>query len=49
VVEDIQLARALAGQVRVGRAIPVEFYAPVAEVLAFVYRLRRKIRGLPAA
>ncbi len=34
------LARALAGRVRVGRRIPVDLYGAVAEVLAFVYRLR---------
>lgn len=46
IVENPPLARALAGQVRPGRTIPVELYAAVAEVLAFVYRLKN--RGLPA-
>jgi hypothetical protein len=30
---------ALASRVRVGKAIPVDLYAAVAEVLAFVYRM----------
>jgi flagellar biosynthetic protein FlhB len=46
IVENVALARAIASQVRVGKAIPVELYAAVAEVLAFVYRLRAQ-RGLP--
>jgi flagellar biosynthetic protein FlhB len=40
IVENRALARALASRVRVGKAIPVDLYAAVAEVLAFVYRLR---------
>lgn len=43
VVENRLLARALAAKVRVGRAIPMELYAAVAEVLAFVYRLRGRV------
>jgi flagellar biosynthetic protein FlhB len=39
-VENVALARGLAQSVRVGKTIPVEFYAAVAEVLAFVFRLR---------
>lgn len=46
VVESVQLARALNAQVRVGRAIPLEYFQAVAEVLAYVYRLKR--RGLRA-
>lgn len=42
IVENIPLARALASRVRVGRQIPVDLYAAVAEVLAFVYRLRNR-------
>ncbi len=53
VVENRPLARALAASVRVGRPVPVELYAAVAEVLAFVYRLKtarlRGRRGAPAA
>lgn len=39
-VEDRFLARALYGAVRVGEPIPESLYAAVAEVLAFVWRLR---------
>lgn len=39
VVEDQALAEALA-MVDIGAMIPVELYAVVAEVLAYVYRLR---------
>lgn len=39
-VENVPLARGLAEKVRVGRSIPADFYAAVAEVLAFVYRIR---------
>lgn len=43
IVENKPLARALA-QVRVGKTIPIELYATVAEVLAFVYRLKNRGR-----
>ena len=43
VIENKPLARALA-EVRVNRVIPVEFYSAVAEVLAFVYRLKNRGR-----
>jgi flagellar biosynthesis protein FlhB len=46
IVENVPLARALAKRVKVGRAIPIDLYAAVAEVLAFVYRLKR--RGMSA-
>jgi len=46
IVENRVLARAIAGRVKVGKAIPVDLYAAVAEVLAFVYRLRAQ-RGSP--
>ncbi|HKQ68449.1 MAG TPA: EscU/YscU/HrcU family type III secretion system export apparatus switch protein [Polyangiaceae bacterium] len=42
VIENKPLARAIAARVRVGKAIPVDLYAAVAEVLAFVYRLKQK-------
>jgi flagellar biosynthetic protein FlhB len=45
-VENRVLARAIASRVRVGKAIPVDLYAAVAEVLAFVYRLRAQQRGI---
>jgi flagellar biosynthetic protein FlhB len=47
-VENVPLARGLAEKVRVGRVISGEFYAAVAEVLAFVYRLRGRGRGVRA-
>ncbi|MCL2617572.1 MAG: flagellar biosynthesis protein FlhB [Defluviitaleaceae bacterium] len=40
IVENVQLARALYKQVDVGRAIPPELYQAVAEILAFVYRIK---------
>ena len=40
IVENVQLARALYQQVDIGKAIPQELYQAVAEVLAFVYRLK---------
>jgi flagellar biosynthetic protein FlhB len=40
VIENRPLARALADRVKAGRPIPVDLYAAVAEVLAFVYRLK---------
>ena len=42
VIENKPLARALYKQVKVGRTIPAEFYKAVAEVLAFVYMLKRR-------
>ena len=42
IIENKPLARALALKVKVGRAIPVELYAAVAQVLAFVYRLKNR-------
>jgi flagellar biosynthetic protein FlhB len=47
-VENVPLARGLAEKVRVGKRIPGDFYAAVAEVLAFVYRLRGRGRGVRA-
>lgn len=43
IVENKPLARSLA-QVKVGKVIPLELYAAVAEVLAFVYRLKNRGR-----
>ncbi len=40
-VENIPLARALAKEAEVGKAIPVTWYQAVAEILAAVYRLRK--------
>jgi flagellar biosynthetic protein FlhB len=41
IVENKPLARALMQKVDVGEAIPEELYLSVAEVLAFVYRLKK--------
>ena len=41
-VENVPLARTLLAQVEVGEAIPEDLYRAVAEVLAFVYRLKSK-------
>ena len=43
-VENRSLARGLYYDVEVGRLIPPEYYQAVAEVLAFVYNLRRQSR-----
>ncbi len=47
-VENIPLARGLAEKCRVGKTIPGDFFAAVAEVLAFVYRIRGRGRGVRA-
>jgi flagellar biosynthetic protein FlhB len=43
-VENVPLARGLFKSVQVGDEIPVELYQAVAEVLAYVYNLKRKRR-----
>jgi flagellar biosynthetic protein FlhB len=45
IVERKPLARALYKDVAVGQEIPPDFYAAVAEVLAYVYRLTGKMAG----
>ena len=42
IVEDKPLAQALFGSVEIGQEIPVMFYKAVAEILAYVYRLKNK-------
>lgn len=42
-VENRQLARAMYDQVEIGDRIPEEFFKAVAEILAYVYRIQRKI------
>ncbi len=42
IVENPPLARALWAAAEVGQAVPVDLYQAVAEVLAFVYRLKRR-------
>jgi flagellar biosynthetic protein FlhB len=44
VTENRLLARALYKSVKVGREIPSEFYQAVAELLAFVYNLKKRER-----
>jgi len=43
IVENKPLARMLYANVEVGEMIPPELYQAVAEVLAFVYKLKGKI------
>jgi flagellar biosynthetic protein FlhB len=40
--QDPPLARALYAMVEVGGVVPYEFYVALAEVLAFVYRTKKK-------
>ena len=46
IVENIMLARTLYKTVKVGHGVPRTLYKTVAEVLAFVYKLRRKQKAL---
>jgi flagellar biosynthetic protein FlhB len=43
IVENKPLARAMYDKVNVGEDIPVEFFAAVAEILAYVYKLKKKV------
>ncbi len=45
-VENVQLARNLYNTVKVGQGVPRTLYKAVAEVLAFVYRLKRKQKAI---
>jgi len=42
IMENKPLARALYAQVEIGQGIPADLYKAVAEVLAFVYRLKKR-------
>lgn len=42
IVENVPLARALYANTDINREIPLEFYEPVAEILAWVYRIKKK-------
>lgn len=42
-VENRPLARAMYDQVEIGDVVPDEFFKAVAEILAYVYRIKRKI------
>ncbi len=44
IVENVTLARSLFDSVELGQPIPVDLYQAVADVLAFVYRMRRRRR-----
>jgi flagellar biosynthetic protein FlhB len=46
IVENVPLARTLYKTVKVGEAVPRTVYKAVAEVLAFVYKLKRKNKAL---
>lgn len=46
VVENIMLARTLNKTVKVGEGVPRTLYKAVAEILAFVYKLKRKQKAL---
>jgi flagellar biosynthetic protein FlhB len=43
IVEDKPLARAMFDKVNVGDDIPLQFFSAVAEILAYVYRLRKRV------
>jgi flagellar biosynthetic protein FlhB len=40
-VENIDLARALAKEVEIGHPVPLKWYQAVAEVLSIVYKLKK--------
>lgn len=44
-VENVQLARTLYATVEVGDEIPSDLYQAVAEILAYVYKLKNKLRA----
>lgn len=46
IVENITIARALYKEVKLGESIPRNLYLAVAEILGFVYRLKRKSKAL---
>jgi len=46
IIENRPLAQALFKMVNIGQEIPIELYKAVAEVLAYVYRLKRKFFGV---
>lgn len=45
IVENKPLARTIFKTLKIGQSIPKELYTAVAEVLSYVYRLRRKRKG----
>src|SRR5690606_32510180 len=46
IVENVPLARALYKTVKEGEGVPRNLYKAVAEVLAFVYKLKKKRKAL---
>ena len=42
IIENVELARALFGACKIGQGIPTELYKAVAEILAYVMKLKRK-------
>lgn len=46
IVENVQLARTLYKTVKVGHPVPRNMYKAIAEVLAFVYKLKKKRKAL---
>lgn len=42
-IENVPLARALYASTEIGREIPMEYYGEVAEVLAYIYKLDKKV------
>ncbi len=45
IVEDPPLARALYAEVKIGTALPLKFFQTVAELLAYVYRMKETNKG----
>lgn len=49
IVEDVMLARTLFKSAEIGESIPEKLFQAVAQVLAYIYRLRdSKQRGIPS-
>ena len=46
IVENVPLARALYKTVDVGQGVPRSLYKAVAEILAFVYKVKKKKKAL---
>ncbi|MGD6816152.1 flagellar biosynthesis protein FlhB [Metabacillus sp. 84] len=42
-IENKPLARSLFAQVEIGQAVPEEFFKAIAEILAYIYRLKHKV------
>ncbi|MBY0518024.1 MAG: flagellar biosynthesis protein FlhB [Bacteriovoracaceae bacterium] len=49
IVENVLLARTLYSTVKVGQGVPRSLYRAVAEVLSFVYKLKRKKKALKSS